>query len=177
MMAPWSPLELLWGSICYWLLTLSAGSPLEPMVCAGLLSSMLLMWRLYNALRPDPQLFVACVVIGPLIDLSLMLLDLVAYVSHRDWLLPLWIVTLWTCFAGNLSRVLRPLLERAGPWIWLPIAIGPPLAYAGGVRTGAASFGQPAAFSLLAIATGWLLMFALLRFLARRRALASNATH
>lgn len=73
--------------------------------------------------------------------------------GFRPWMAPPWIVSLWCLSAlwlPNLSGFSRRPAIAA-----LLGALGAPLAYAGGVRLGAAAFPQPSWPSLVAIGAVW----------------------
>lgn len=66
---------------------------------------------------------------------------------------PLWIVAMWAQMAVALPA-LAPLAAR--PWLAAPLgALGGPLAYAAGVRLGAAELGAPAPVVYAALAAIW----------------------
>ena len=73
------------------------------------------------------------------------------------WLAPLWITALWCHFATALPA-LAPLRSRPFAAALLG-AVGGPLAYAGGVRLGAAGFHPEPWVSLLALAAVWAVIF------------------
>jgi hypothetical protein len=76
--------------------------------------------------------------------------------AHAGWLLPLWMISMWTLFATMLNVCLRWLRGRT----WLAALcglVGGPLAYFGGARLGAVSFGNLPAAMLLQGA-GWALL-------------------
>jgi hypothetical protein len=76
-------------------------------------------------------------------------------------------VALWVLFATTLRGPIRRLLDR--PVLAALVgAIAGPVAYGGGVRMGAASFGSNPTMSRVAIGIGWAVTLPLLGWLERR---------
>ena len=71
-------------------------------------------------------------------------------------LAPLWIVALWLQFGTALRFSFRWLSRRYGLASMLGL-IGGPLAFLGGERLGAATFGEPRLLSLSVVAVSWAL--------------------
>lgn len=108
---------------------------------------------------------------GTVIDSAMSSLGLLSFRgSFTAWLAPLWITALWCQLATVLPAFVR---LRAWPFAaGLLGAVGGPVAYAGGVRMGAASFHSEAWISLLVIAVVWSVAFpAMIRALGRTMAM------
>ena len=126
----------------------------------------LFLWK-----SPRPQavarLALFCVAIGLGLDTFLIWIGAIAPVRFLlpPPFLPLWLITLWaimpTLIFGNLAWLFRRyrLASLLG-------AFGGPLAYWGGFRIGALSFGDPQLRSLLILALGWAFAFPLMIFMA-----------
>ncbi|MEO1082892.1 MAG: DUF2878 domain-containing protein [Acidobacteriota bacterium] len=88
---------------------------------------------------------------------------------------PPWIVALWVHFGTMRHALLRMVYGRPAVGA-LAGAIGGPLAYAGGVALGAASFSPPEWRAPLALGVAWALVIPLASFFAwRGTALSSRA--
>lgn len=80
---------------------------------------------------------------------------------------PLWMVALWALFGTTLRGPMHRLLDK--PLLSAVVgAVAGPLAYGGGVRLGAATFGDDEVTSRLAIAVAWAIALPLLGVLERR---------
>jgi hypothetical protein len=116
--------------------------------------------------RGELKLLVAITVLGTLIDSLLLHAGLFEFGEAR-WLIPPWLVLMWTLLASTLRHCLA---WTARPW-WLASllgAISAPLSYYAGARL--AGVGLPFGLwpSLLALAALWAVLFPLLHQLARR---------
>lgn len=127
-------------------------------------------WHLHTAVRPGRELaLVACaLVIGGVFDSAVAAAGLLRYADGQfdPRLAPHWIVALWALFATTLNVSLRWLKGR---W-WIAALLGAvaaPLSYAGGVRMGAAEFGN-APLALCALGLGWAVLMPLLMRLSMR---------
>ena len=110
----------------------------------------------------------AVVVVGFLIDTSLLRLGLTAIAGATD--APPWLVVLWPNFAATTTRgaTLSGLGRRPLVATLLGAVCGP-LAYASGVSMGAMTFPRPGNLALIVIGMVWA-AFVPLAFVARARA-------
>jgi hypothetical protein len=94
--------------------------------------------------------------LGTGVDSGLMHLGVFRYTSGQwlAWVCPMWMTVMWMQFATLLRYSVHWLRGRY--WLGALLgAAGGPLAYASGVRLGAAAFGWPTGYSLLALALVW----------------------
>jgi hypothetical protein len=108
-------------------------------------------------------------VLGTAVDSLLMHLQVFRYDSGQwlAWLCPAWMSVLWMQFATLLRYSLSWLAGRYALGALLGAA-GGPLAYASGIRLGAAEFGRPLVPSLLTLAGVWLVVTPTLLWLEER---------
>jgi hypothetical protein len=94
--------------------------------------------------------------IGIIVDSIQQYLGIITFTSHPDWplWLPLWVFVIWAQFATLFRYGLYWLSGRYFLAISFGV-IGGPLAYWGGVRLGAAAFGDHLLLSLLSLALVW----------------------
>jgi hypothetical protein len=116
--------------------------------------------------RGEALLLVTVTVLGTLIDSALLHAGLFDFGETR-WLIPPWLVLMWTLLATTLRHCLA---WTARPW-WLASALGAvtaPLSYYAGARL--AGVGLPFGLwpSLLMLAALWAVVFPLLHRLALR---------
>ena len=119
--------------------------------------------------RADLILVVGSAVIGYVVDSALVLGGFFAFAPavQLGGPSPLWMVALWALFGTSVRGPLRRLLDK--PLLSAVVgAVAGPLAYGGGVRLGAASFGDDAVASRLAIGIAWAIALPLLGLLERR---------
>ena len=119
--------------------------------------------------RADLILVVGSAVIGYVVDSALVLGGFFAFAPavQLGGPSPLWMVALWALFGTSVRGPLRRLLDK--PLLSAVVgAVAGPLAYGGGVRLGAASFGDDDVASRLAIGIAWALALPLLGLLERR---------
>lgn len=137
--------------------------------------------HLGQARRPYPEvrLIGASIIIGLVVDSTLVALGLVSYPTGSyplglSALAPYWIVCMWALFATTLNVSLRWLTGR-WPLAMVLGAVGGPLSYLAGARLGAMNLLQPTP-ALAALALAWGLVMPLLALLASRLdGYASNA--
>jgi hypothetical protein len=123
-------------------------------------------------LAPRParalQLFAVVTLIGTTWDSATNAIGWMHFVGAPagGWLAPAWIIAMWTLFATLLNVCLRWL--RARPLLSGMLGlVGGPLAYYGGARLGAVSFGN--LYAALALqGAGWALLTPLLISLGAR---------
>jgi len=108
-------------------------------------------------------------VLGTAVDSLLMHLQVFRYDSGQwlAWFCPAWMSVLWMQFATLLRYSLNWLAGRYALGALLGAA-GGPLAYASGIRLGAAEFGRPLGPSLLTLAGVWLVVTPTLLWLEAR---------
>ncbi len=119
--------------------------------------------------RQEAMLLGLAGVWGYALDSTLVLLGFFAFAPKARLGSPstLWMVALWVLFATTLRGPIRRLLDR--PVLAALVgAIAGPVAYGGGVRMGAASFGSNPTMSRVAIGIGWAVTLPLLGWLERR---------
>lgn len=126
--------------------------------------------EMYFGKRPwaDARIAVLAAVGGLVFETLLVSLGMLAYASPVPfaWAAPYWILALWANFGLTLNSSLgwlhgRPVLAAALG------AVGGPLAYAAGVRIGAATLTAPAFIAYTAIALVWGIATPVLLRLAR----------
>jgi hypothetical protein len=119
--------------------------------------------------QAEAKLMLYACLFGVLIDSFQQALGILTFKSDPYWplWLPLWILVVWAQFATLFHYALYWLSQRylLGALFGF---IGGPLAYWGGVRLGAASFGDNLFFSLSFLALVWALVTPLLLWLSRR---------
>jgi hypothetical protein len=117
--------------------------------------------------KKEAALLMAAGVAGWVADSSLVLSGVLAFPAGSvGWPCPLWMVVMWMGMAGTLHGSMAWLSGRYGLAVFFG-ALGGPLAYAAGVRAGAASFGVPAGVALTVVAFEWALAMPALVWLAR----------
>jgi len=129
-------------------------------------------WHLTRAARPGAELVLVLIAagIGALWDSGLSALGWIRYPSGVliEGTAPYWIVAMWMLFATTLNVSLA-WLRRNLPLAAVFGALGGPLAYLGGAKLGALTFGAQEA-ALVALALGWAVLTPLLLRLARPEA-------
>jgi len=140
-------------------------------ISGSLLAIMLIAVHLFLADSPKTEMkliFCACL-LGVVLDSSQQALGVFSLKIEPDWplWLPLWIVVIWAQFATMFRYALSWLSGR-----YLLAALfglfGGPLAYWGGVRLGAAEFGENTIFSFITLACVWALVTPLLFWLSSK---------
>jgi hypothetical protein len=115
-------------------------------------------WVIMTSLHPRPHLQYALTwcASGYLIDSALTLLGVISFPSASLALgpSPLWMVSLWFTLGALLYAPLNPLLQRPTLAVALG-ALGGPLSYLGGARTGAMEVLLPPLSAALAIGAVW----------------------
>ena len=143
------------------------GHPISGALVAMALLGMHLL--LAESRQAEAKLMLYACLFGVLIDSSQQALGLLIFKSDPDWplWLPLWILVVWAQFATLFHYALYWLSQNylLGALFGF---IGGPLAYWGGVRLGAASFGENPFFSLSSLALIWALVTPLLLWLSTR---------
>lgn len=129
-------------------------------------------WHLTRAAQPRAELVLVLIAagIGALWDSGLSALGWIRYPSGVliEGTAPYWIVAMWMLFATTLNVSLA-WLGRYLPLAAVFGALGGPLAYLGGAKLGALTFGAQEA-ALVALALGWAVLTPLLLRLARPEA-------
>jgi len=129
-------------------------------------------WHLTRAARPRAEIGLVLIAagIGALWDSGLSALGWIRYPSGVliEGAAPYWIVAMWMLFATTLNVSLA-WLRRNLPLAAVFGALGGPLAYLGGAKLGALTFGAQEA-ALVALALGWAVLTPLLLRLARPEA-------
>lgn len=119
--------------------------------------------------QAEIRLLLCTCILGVVVDSSQQALGVFSFKSDPDWplWLPAWIFVIWAQFATLFRYALYWLRGR-----YLLAALfgllGGPLAYAGGVRLGAAQFGADLSFSLVSLALVWACVTPLLVWLSAR---------
>lgn len=143
------------------------GAPLTGALLALLLLALHLL--LAGERGAELRLMLSACLLGVVIDSSQQALGVLRFTTDAAWplWLPLWVFVIWAQFATLFRYALSWLSGR-----YLLAAafglFGGPLAYAGGVRLGAARFNDDLAFSLLSLALVWALVTPLLLWLSAR---------
>lgn len=127
-------------------------------VTGGLLALLLVGIHLLLTAAPksEVKLMLCACLIGVIVDSSQQAFGLFAFKVEPGWplWLPLWVFVIWAQFATLFRYALYWLSGRyllAG----LFGMIGGPLAYAAGIRMGAASFGQNPVVTMIVLALVW----------------------
>ncbi len=129
---------------------------------------MVLAWHLYqtNQAHRELKILVSTMMIGALLDQSLLSLSLIDY-QHHGWsisIVPVWILALWLAFATTLNMSLAWMHKRY--WISFIFGmIGGPLAYLAAEKLGAVIVAGQLAY--VALAVGWAIIMPLLLLIAR----------
>ncbi len=126
--------------------------------------------HLVLAERPDQewQLVLTVAAIGVFVDSLHAALGILDFRGHQAGsLAPLWLVALWLQFGTVLHFCMRWLSQRYLVASMLGL-VGGPLAFLGGERLGAASFGEPRLLSLALLGLSWSLLLPLLVLIADR---------
>lgn len=126
------------------------------------------LWRTTHRLRLLGLVLVAGL-IGLVGETLLMRMEFVRYAENVPFLTwpPAWLLALWLAFATTLDLSLGFLKGRLGIAAILGAIFGP-LAYFGGARLGAMTFGDPLWLSLVVMALFWALAMPVLSEIARR---------
>ena len=148
---------------------------------SGALSALLLLLvqlLLSDSRRAELSLILLCCLLGVFVDSLQQFFGVLSFKAGPNWKLwlPLWVFVVWAQFASLLRFSLNWLSGRylLGAGLGL---IGGPLAYWGGVRLGAATFGDNLLFSLISLALVWALMVPLLLWLRSRIAAPEGRYH
>lgn len=106
-------------------------------------------------------LVLAVCAIGTSVDSLLTYFDVFIFAEQRS--IPIWLITLWACFASTLSHG----LGFFGHATWLKVIAGclAPLSYIGGQQFNAVIFGQPLFTTYLVLALVWSGLFILFFYL------------
>ena len=124
---------------------------------------------LAEARKAEMKLMICACLLGVVIDSSQQALGVFSFKTDPAWplWLPLWIFVIWTQFATMFRFALYWL---SGRYLLAALfgLLGGPLAYWGGVRLGAAEFGESILFSVITLALVWALVTPLLFWLSAR---------
>jgi len=128
---------------------------------------MVLAWHLYqtNQAHRELKVLLSTMLIGALLDQSLLSLHLIDY-QHHGWhtsIVPVWILALWLAFATTLNTSLAWMHKRY--WISFIFGmLGGPLAYMAAEKLGAVTITSQLAY--VALAVGWAMITPLLLLIA-----------
>lgn len=143
------------------------GYPLVGSLLAMLLIAIHLL--LAETRETEIMLMICTCLLGVVIDSGQQALGVFSFKTDPDWplWLPLWIFVIWAQFATLFHYALYWLTGR---YLWAALfgLVGGPLAYWGGVRLGAAQFGDNLLFSITSLALVWALVTPLLVWLSSR---------
>lgn len=139
---------------------LGAGAALLLLVVHGVLA---------RERRAEWALIVSAGVLGTAVDSVLMGLGIFRFHSGQwaGWLCPAWMTVMWMQFATLFRYSISWLRGRYVVGALLG-AVGGPVAYASGVRLGAAEFGRSVLPSLLTLGAVWLVVTPVLLWLEAR---------
>ncbi len=119
----------------------------------------------------EVQLMLAACLLGVVVDSLQQAAGLFTFKADPRWplWLPLWVFVIWAQFATMFRFALHWL---AGRYLLGALfgAIGGPLAYWGGIRMGAATFGDNPQLALMVLAIIWALVMPLLLWLRQKLA-------
>lgn len=140
------------------------GLPLSGAIGALVLLSIHLL--LTDARTAEARLLLCACLLGVIVDSVQQALGLFTFKTDSRWpiWLPLWVFVIWAQFA-TLFRFALHWLNRRYLLGALFGAVGGPLAYWGGIRIGAATFGENPQLSLFVLAIAWALVMPLLLWL------------
>jgi hypothetical protein len=145
---------------------------------SGAFSALLLLLvhlLLTDARSAELRLILLTCLLGVLVDSLQQRFGVLTFKTDPGWTLwlPLWVFVIWAQFASLLRFSLNWLSRRylLGAGLGL---IGGPLAYWGGVRIGAAAFGENLLLCLASLALVWGVMIPLLLWLRSRIAAAEG---
>ncbi len=135
----------------------------------GALSLLAVHLLLADQRKADIQLMLSACLLGIVLDSLQQATGLFTFKIDPRWplWLPLWVFVIWAQFA-TLFRF--ALFWLSGRYLLGALfgAVGGPLAYWGGIRLGAASFGDRPQLTLLILAAVWALVMPLLLWFSRR---------
>ncbi|MCO4797668.1 MAG: DUF2878 domain-containing protein [Colwelliaceae bacterium] len=109
-------------------------------------------------LKNELKLILTIVVIGTLVDTTLLSLDILIFPEHHS--IPLWLITLWACFAATVAHSLQFLAQSS----LLQVIIGffiPPLSYLGGASLSAVELGYSHVTTYFILASIWSVLMVL----------------
>lgn len=145
----------------------SRGYPISGAFCALLM--MIIHLLLAESRSAELRLMLYACLVGIVIDSVQQELGVFTFKMEPDWplWLPLWVLIIWAQFATLFHYALYWLSGRylLGAVFGL---LGGPLAYWGGIRLGAAEFGDNLLFSMISLALVWSLITPLLLYLSGR---------
>lgn len=135
----------------------------------GALLLLVLHLLLAESRRAELRLVFCACLLGVVVDSVQQALGVFTFRDDPGWplWLPLWVFVIWMQFATLFHYALSWL---AGHYLLAALfgLVGGPLAYWGGVRLGAASFGESLLLSLSSLALVWALVTPLLLWLSER---------
>ena len=133
---------------------------------AGALALVAVHLLLTDARKAESQLLLAACLLGVVVDSLQQTAGLFTFKTDPRWplWLPLWVFVIWAQFATMFRFALHWL---AGRYLLGALfgALGGPLAYWGGIRMGAATFGDNPMMTLLVLAFVWSMVTPLLLWL------------
>lgn len=143
------------------------GFPLSGGIAALLL--LLIHLLLTDSRIAELRLILFACLLGVLVDSLQQAFGVLTFKADPGWplWLPLWVFVIWAQFASLLRFSLNWMAERYLLGVGLGL-IGGPLAYWGGVRIGAAEFGDNLLLSLSSLAVVWGVMIPLLLWMRSR---------
>ena len=137
----------------------------------GALSLVALHLLLTDARKAEIQLILIACLLGVVIDSLQQAVGLFTFKTDPRWplWLPLWVFVIWAQFATLFRFALHWL---SGHYLLAALfgALGGPLAYWGGIRLGAADFGDSPWLTLMILALAWALVMPLLLWLRQKLA-------
>jgi hypothetical protein len=137
----------------------------------GALALVIVHLLLTDARKAELQLLLAACLLGVAVDSLQQAAGLFTFKSDPRWplWLPLWVFVIWAQFATLFRFALHWL---SGRYLLAALfgTIGGPLAYWGGIRLGAATFGDSPQLTLIILASAWALVMPLLLWLRQKLA-------
>lgn len=115
-----------------------------------------LAWHVSECEERDKEVVLICclALTGFIVDSVLIHLSIFDFGDDMQ-VIPLWLITLWACFAATLRHSLSFMQKH----ILLPIIAGgalAPLSYFAGAKLGAVSFPQPTVVTFLVLSLIWM---------------------
>lgn len=156
-------INLVWFQCIWWLLIL-----FQSQAVIGVLLLMAIWLWLTPKVRSDAVLILTIMLIGMLVDSTLMTFGVFIFESYANHLvIPFWLVLLWGAYAGTLQHSMSMFEGR--PWLCVVAgAVAAPLSYLGGAKLGAVEFGFTTLTTALVLALVWSVIFPLSFIIARR---------
>lgn len=143
-----------WFQCVWWLLIL-----FQSQAVVGVLCLMVFWLWLTPKVKSDATLILTLMVIGILVDSTLMNAGVFIFENYSNHLvIPFWLALLWGAYAATLQHSMG--VFEGKPWLCVVAgAIAAPLSYLGGAKLGAVEFGFSTSSTVLVLALVWSVVF------------------